>query len=280
MRARNLGNIGYFHQHMAGLIGPSNSRDVDHSIALFATQEDGIRAAANLALHKYQQGRHSTWDLIAAKGGWTPGALGPGASVNIARMVGAKMRPLDLDDPSGSMHKFLRGLAMQEHGKAAASTGPYDRSGAQPSLSAYRFRPRRAARQKLTSTRNVHLDGKIVARNTTRHQVTQGRFPTAVGGIDAFGSFSSPSTPLGRRRTTDDSNLQPLVEAITKAVDRAAKEGGHNLLEVCGALGAAAGAVVGVNMPDPAFDVFMLGAIGMGFEEIVKGARATKANET
>ena len=41
LRARNLGNIGFFGQHDPGLLGPSNSRDVDHSIALFATHEHG-----------------------------------------------------------------------------------------------------------------------------------------------------------------------------------------------------------------------------------------------
>jgi hypothetical protein len=118
MRARNLGNIGWFGQKGPGILGPSNSRDVDHSIALFRSQEDGIRAAAALALRKYSQGRHSSWDLIAAKGGWTPGALGPGASVNVARSMGMTNRDdLHLDNPT-FMRKFLRGLAVQEHGKA------------------------------------------------------------------------------------------------------------------------------------------------------------------
>ena len=120
MRARNLGNIGFFGQHEAGLVGPSNSRDVDHSIAMYATQEDGIRAAARLALRKYQGGMRDTASLIAGRGGWTPGALGPGASVNVARAMGLTNRDdLHLDQPA-QMHKFLRGLAMQEHGKAGA----------------------------------------------------------------------------------------------------------------------------------------------------------------
>ena len=120
MRARNLGNIGFFGQHEAGLVGPSNSRDVDHSIAMYATQEDGIRAAARLALRKYQGGMRDTASLIAGRGGWTPGALGPGASVNIARAMGLTNRDdLHLDQPA-QMHRFLRGLAMQEHGKAGA----------------------------------------------------------------------------------------------------------------------------------------------------------------
>ena len=120
MRARNLGNIGYFGQHEPGLVGPSNSRDVDHSIAMYATQEDGIRAAARLALRKYQGGMRDTASLIAGPKGWTPGALGPGASVNIARAMGLTNRDdLHLDQPD-MMHKFLRGLATQEHGKAGS----------------------------------------------------------------------------------------------------------------------------------------------------------------
>ena len=42
----------------------------------------------------------------------------------------------------------------------------------------------------------IHLDGKVVAQNTTRHQAREGMFPTAVGGIDGYGSFASPGTPL------------------------------------------------------------------------------------
>lgn len=118
MRNNNLGNIGFFGQHMAGLIGPSNARDVDHSIARFDTQDSGIRAAAALALRKYRGGRHSAWDLIAAAGGWTPGKLGPGASVNVARAMGLGNRDdLHLDQPD-QMVKFLHGLAVQEHGPA------------------------------------------------------------------------------------------------------------------------------------------------------------------
>ena len=120
MRARNLGNIGYFGQHEPGLVGPSNSRDVDHSIAMYATQEDGIRAAARLALRKYEGGMRDTASLIAGPKGWTPGALGPSASVNIARAMGLTNRDdLHLDQPA-QMHKFLRGLATQEHGKAGS----------------------------------------------------------------------------------------------------------------------------------------------------------------
>jgi len=122
MRARNLGNIGYFGQHETGLVGPSNSRDVDHSIAMYATQEDGIRAAARLALRKYESGMRSTASLIAGPHGWTPGSLGPGASINVAHAMGlTNQDDLHLDQPD-QMRKFLHGLAVQEHG---ASGGRY-----------------------------------------------------------------------------------------------------------------------------------------------------------
>ncbi len=123
MRNNNLGNIGYFGQHTAGLIGPSNARDVDHPIAKFDTQESGIRAAAALALAKYHGGRHNSWDIIAAKGGWTPGKLGPDASISVAKAMGLGNRDdLHLDDPD-RMVKFLHGLAVQEHGPAGRFYG-------------------------------------------------------------------------------------------------------------------------------------------------------------
>ena len=49
----------------------------------------------------------------------------------------------------------------------------------------------------------------------------------------------------------DTPDLQPLMEGITKVVDRVAKREGYNALQVCGAPGAVAGAIVGVNLPDP-----------------------------
>ena len=215
MRARNLGNIGYFHQHTAGLIGPSNSRDVDHSIALFGTQEDGIRAAANLALHKYLSGRHSTWDLIAAKGGWTPGALGPGASVNVARAMGLSNRDdIHLDRPE-MMHKFLRGLAVQEHGPAGRyySDEMIDRAlgnrapvAGPPSRSKTVGPGRPAAGQpepSMTTAMNLppivieyhhhtYMDTKKVAHEVTRHQVASNLHHRSVGPTDNYGSWLPP----------------------------------------------------------------------------------------
>lgn len=73
-------------------------------------------------------------------------------------------------------------------------------------------------------------------------------------------------------------SIEPLVAAIAKLVDREVKRHGYDAMQVCGALGATAGAIVGVNLPDARFDPFMLGALGMGFQEVVTGARKKAAN--
>jgi len=216
MRNNNLGNIGYFGQHTAGLIGPSNARDVDHSIAKFDTQESGIRAAAALALAKYSKGRHSTWDIIAAAGGWTPGSLGPGASVNVARAMGLGNRDdVHLNDPN-QMVKFLHGLAVQEHGPAGRFytedriRGALGRgatvSAGRPAATVSAPPPRKvtpgvpAGSIQAMNMPPVHvhlthmLDGKVIAKNTTKHQVADSRFHNSVGGKDPYGNHSPPGT--------------------------------------------------------------------------------------
>jgi len=220
MRNNNLGNIGYFGQHTAGLIGPSNARDVDHSIAKFDTQDSGIRAAAALALAKYSKGRHSTWDIIAAAGGWTPGSLGPGASVNVARAMGLGNRDdVHLNDPN-QMVKFLHGLAVQEHGPAGRFytedriRGALGRpnsatvSAGRPAATVSAPPPRKvspgvpAGSIQAMNMPPVHvhlthmLDGKVIAKNTTKHQAMAMRFPTDMGGPDPHSHYVSPGTPL------------------------------------------------------------------------------------
>ena len=183
MRQNNLGNLGFFKgMHYAGLLGASGAKDVDHHIARFATQEDGIRAAAALALHKYMGGRHNAWDVIAARGGWTPGPLGPGASVNVARTMGLSNRDdLHLDQPD-QMVKFLHGLAVQEHGAAGRYFTEDRIRGAlhreHPALSAPPLRPR----QEQGGSTSAHIEEavrKVIARVEvdvkTRHEVTAGK---------------------------------------------------------------------------------------------------------
>lgn len=210
MRNNNLGNIGFFGQHTAGLIGPSNARDVDHSIARFDTQESGIRAAAGLALHKYLGGRHDTWGLIAAKGGWTPGALGPGASVNVARAMGlGNHDDLHLDQP-GQMVKFLHGLAIQEHGPSGRFYSEDRIRGALghvPTVSAPRPRvtpgaPASAGPSAMNVTlhNHTHLDGKVIAKSTTKHSVGMIAqalaHPTSNGGPDGHGHYRHGGVPV------------------------------------------------------------------------------------
>ena len=213
MRQNNLGNLGFFPgMHYSGLLGPSNARDVDHSIAKFATQEDGIRAAASLALHKYMSGRHDAWDLIAAKGGWTPGALGPGASVNVARAMGLGNRDdLHLDQPD-RMVKFLHGLAVQEHGPAGrfysedrikgALSHRVPVAGAPPQSKT--ITPGRPAGKQAAGTmaqlqpihNHFYVDGKHMASNVVSHIVDGLEHPTSVGGPDTYGTHHGPETAL------------------------------------------------------------------------------------
>lgn len=43
---------------------------------------------------------------------------------------------------------------------------------------------------------HIHLDGKEITASVTRRQTMASRFPTAVGGTDNHGSYTSPGTPL------------------------------------------------------------------------------------
>ena len=220
MRQNNLGNIGFFGQHMAGLIGPSIAHDVDHSIAKFATQDDGIRAAAALALAKYNKGRRNTWDIIAAKGGWTPGALGPGASVNVARAMGLGNRDdIHLDDQN-QMVKFLHGLAVQEHGRAGQFYSE-DRirsalehrgvpvAGPSRSRTIAPGKPAGgsgspAGGEMVENTQPIviehhshtYMDTKKVAHEVTRHQVADARFRRSAGQTDTYGRRAHPGSEV------------------------------------------------------------------------------------
>ena len=207
MRNNNLGNIGFFGQHTAGLIGPSNARDVDHSIARFDTQESGIRAAAALALSKYRRGRHSTWDLIAAAGGWTPGSLGPGASVNVARAMGLSNRDdVHLDDPN-QMVRFLRGLAVQEHGPAGRFYTEDRIRGAlghMPTVAAPRPRvtPGAPAAGSPSAMNvppihvNLHLDKKVIARHVVKDMAQAMAHPTTTGGPTGRTHYTHSGVPI------------------------------------------------------------------------------------
>ncbi len=74
---------------------------------------------------------------------------------------------------------------------------------------------------------------------------------------------------------TDRGNIEHLAIVVAGIVDREAKARGISALEVCSALGAAAGAVVGVNTA-AAFDPMMLAIMQNGFETTVGAARKAK----
>jgi hypothetical protein len=122
MRNNNPGNIKYIPgAKYAGLVGPSVNRDQGDPQMVFDTPRNGMIAAADLALRKYQGGKRTATDLIAGNMGWTPGNTG--AAANIARTMGvAPDEDLRLDDPQ-RMQTFLRALTLQEHGAASRGYG-------------------------------------------------------------------------------------------------------------------------------------------------------------
>lgn len=122
MRNNNPGNIKYIPgAKYAGLVGPSVNRDQGDPQMVFDTPQNGMIAAADLALRKYQGGKRTATDLIAGNMGWTPGNTG--AAANIARTMGvAPDEDLRLDDPQ-RMQSFLRALTLQEHGAASRGYG-------------------------------------------------------------------------------------------------------------------------------------------------------------
>ena len=116
MRNNNIGNIKWsgWSSKLPGAVGPSKNLDQGDPQVTFSSPESGVAAAAQLALNKYQAGKTDLNSFIAGPGGWTPGYQA-GAN-NIAKTMGIKPTDdLNLNDPA-SMTKFIRALAMQEHG--------------------------------------------------------------------------------------------------------------------------------------------------------------------
>jgi hypothetical protein len=119
MRNNNPGNIKYtdFSAKYPGAIGPSENTDQGDPQVVFDTPENGMRAAAALALRKWNRGKVTIDDLIAGDNGWTPGNYQ--AAANIAAKMGVKAsEKVDLSQPQ-QMASFLRGLVTQEHGPAS-----------------------------------------------------------------------------------------------------------------------------------------------------------------
>jgi hypothetical protein len=118
MRNNNPGNIKYISgSSFRGVVGPSENKDQGDSQMVFATAEDGMTAMVQLARRKYSGGKTTANQLIAGKGGWTPGNTQ--AAANVARSMGLSPDDdLRLDSPD-QMKAFARGLLRQEHGAAS-----------------------------------------------------------------------------------------------------------------------------------------------------------------
>lgn len=115
MRNNNPGNIKYVGQ--ANSIGPSVNTDQGDPQAVYATAEDGMSAMLDLLRRKYAGGKVTPNQMIAEKGGWTPGNYQ--AAANVARHAGiGPDDDINLNDPEAAV-RFVRGLMLQEHGKAS-----------------------------------------------------------------------------------------------------------------------------------------------------------------
>ncbi len=121
MRNNNPGNIKFTRVGAFGsVIGPSRNTDQGDPQAVFANAEDGMRALVDLARRKWEGGRQTIDDLVAKRGGWTPGNRQ--AAANIARGAGvAPGQRIDLSDEA-AMQRFVRALITQEHGPPPGCT--------------------------------------------------------------------------------------------------------------------------------------------------------------
>lgn len=116
MRNNNPGNIKYVGQ--ANAIGPSENTDQGDPQAVYATAEDGMAAMLQLLRKKYDGGKITPNKMIAGNGGWTPGNYQ--AAANVARHAGiGPDDDINLNDPDAAF-RFVRGLMLQEHGKASS----------------------------------------------------------------------------------------------------------------------------------------------------------------
>lgn len=112
MRNNNPGNIKYVGQKDA--IGPSKNTDQGDPQAVYDSPLTGMAAAARLAYRKWNGGKTTVNDLIAGKGGWTPGNTRAAANIAASMNIGPGDE-VNLDDPK-QMKAFLRALITQEHG--------------------------------------------------------------------------------------------------------------------------------------------------------------------
>jgi hypothetical protein len=115
----NPGNIGYGPWARAHGATGAAGRDTGHGVAKFPSPEAGVRALDALSTAKYSGGRRTANQLIAAKGGWTPGNRA--AAANVARSMGlSPSADLRLNDPA-HLAAFRKGLMQQELGPRGAA---------------------------------------------------------------------------------------------------------------------------------------------------------------
>lgn len=123
MRNNNPGNLMYV---PGGYLVQGPSSNLDYGTggagsgfhqAVYGSALDGMTAAARLAVRKFDAGKTTIREIIAGKGGWTPGYTAGAEGVARAAGLGVDQK-LDLHDPA-QLQAFLRGLVTQEHGPSS-----------------------------------------------------------------------------------------------------------------------------------------------------------------
>ena len=111
-------NIKYYKgAPYAGLVGPSQNTDQGDPQMVFDTPQSGWNAAHSLLSSKYAGGKRTPNQIIAERGGWTPGNYQ--AAANVARSAGIGPNDdIQFTDPVRAQ-AFMRALVTQEQGTAA-----------------------------------------------------------------------------------------------------------------------------------------------------------------
>jgi hypothetical protein len=113
--AKRVGAIGASANHDAG---SSDGKGGKYRQLVFADPVAGMRAASGLIDRKYGSGMKTANQIIAGENGWTGGNFE--AAANVARTMGVSPdADLNLSDPATKI-RFMKALALQEHGAASA----------------------------------------------------------------------------------------------------------------------------------------------------------------
>ena len=112
-------NIKYYkgaEKDHPGLLGPSSNTDQGDPQMKFESPEAGWNAAYSLLNKKYTGGMTTANQIIAGKGGWTPGNTQ--AAANVAKAAGlGPDDDINFSDPDKAK-AFMRALVTQEQGEA------------------------------------------------------------------------------------------------------------------------------------------------------------------